>query len=144
LAYGIESGSQKILDLMKKNFKIKDAQRVLQDTYEAGIYATANFMFGFPGETEEDFNCTLDFLHNNKAFISTLNPSLACTAIGVGTYLYEHAEEYGVDLNKGHLFWSSYDGGNTYEKRKARYLTFCKLASSLGIKLSYTIDLATQ
>lgn len=141
LAYGTESGSQKVLDLMKKGFTIGEAERVIRDTHDAGIDAVTNFMFGFPGETDEDFEKTLDFISRNREYISTVNPSLAYTAIGVGTYLYDHPEEYNIDLSLGYLFWKSNDGENTYEKRQKRYETFCKLVSSLGIKFSYPINI---
>lgn len=127
---------------MRKGFRVEDAERVIRETHEAGIDAVINFMFGFPGETEEDFNKTKDFLSRNKAFISALNPSLAYTAIGVGTYLYDHAEEYGVDLTRGHLYWKSKNGDNTYEIRQQRYRDFCRHATSLGIRFAYPIAAA--
>ena len=144
LAYGIESGSQKVLGLMRKGFRAEEAERVIRDTHNAGIDVAANFMFGFPGETDEDFNQTLNFVSNNKEYITTLNPSLAYTAIGVGTYLHEHPEEYNVDLSAGYLYWITKDGQNTYEKRKKRYESFCRLVSSLSINLSYPVDIQKE
>jgi radical SAM superfamily enzyme YgiQ (UPF0313 family) len=141
LAYGIESGSTKVLNLMRKGFKVEEAERVIKDTHNAGIDTVANFMFGFPGETDEDFAQTLDFVAKNKEYIKTINPSLAYTAIGVGTYLYNHPEEYNIDLNAGYLYWKSKDGENTYEKRQKRYETFCKSVLSLGINTSYPINI---
>ncbi|MCX5713907.1 MAG: radical SAM protein, partial [Candidatus Omnitrophica bacterium] len=140
LAYGMESGSQKVLDLMRKGFKVEDAQRVIRDTHEAGIDTVANFMFGFPGEQEEDFKQTLEFVSRNRGYIDTVNPSLGLTAIGEGTYLYEHAKDYNVDLSAGYLLWRDLEGKNTYETRKGRYDAFCKLASSLGLKFSYQVN----
>jgi anaerobic magnesium-protoporphyrin IX monomethyl ester cyclase len=140
-AYGIESGSQKVLDLMKKGFIIEDAERVIQDTHNAGIDVAANFMFGFPGENDEDFQKTLDFISRNKEYISTLNPSLAYTGIGVGTYLYDHPQEYNIDLSAGWLYWRTKNNENTYEIRKKRYERFCKLALSLDMGLSYPVDI---
>lgn len=139
ISYGIESGSQKVLELMHKGFSIQEAEDVLRGTHEAGINVNANFMFGFPGESEEDFTATLEFITRNKESISTLNPSLAYTAIGAGTYLYEHAKEYKVDMRRGHLFWESEDGSNTYETRQGRYNAFCRHASSLGMHFSYPL-----
>jgi len=141
LAYGMESGSQKVLDLMRKGFKVEEATRVIRDTHNAGIDAVTNFMFGFPGETDEDFEKTLDFITQNREYISTVNPSLAYTAIGVGTYLYDHPQEYNIDLSAGYLYWKSNDGKNTYEKRQERYEKFCKVVSFLGIKFSYPINI---
>lgn len=140
LAYGLESGSQKVLDLMKKGFTIEDAQQVIRDTHNAGIDAVTNFMFGFPGETDEDFKQTQDFIYKNREYISTVNPSRVYTAIGVGSYLYDHADEYNVDFSMGHLFWRTKSGDNTYDIRKKRYESFCNLVASLDIKFSYPIS----
>lgn len=136
LAYGFESGSQKVLNLMKKGFTVEDARQVIRNTHDAGIDAVVNFMFGFPGETEDDFMQTIEFITKNRDYISTVNPSRAYTAIGVGSYLYEHADEFELDLSQGHLFWKNKRGDNTYEIRQKRYETFCGIASSLGIKLN--------
>lgn len=141
LAYGMESGSQRILNLMKKGFTVEVAQRVLSDTHKAGIHVVVNFMFGFPGETETDFKKTLDFVDKNRECISTVNPSPSYTAIGKSSYLYNNASEFNIDLSSGHLFWKSKNGDNTYEIRKSRYKTFCRLVDSLGIKFSYPVDI---
>jgi hypothetical protein len=139
LAYGIESGSQRVLDLMKKGFRIKDAQEVIRDTSDAGIAVVANFMFGFPGETDEDFEETLNFIFENKKRFTSLNPSPAYTAIGIGTYLFNHREEYDLDLGPGSMHWRTKDGKNTFATRKERYETFCNFASSLGINFNYPV-----
>ncbi len=144
LGYGIESGSQKVLSLMRKGFTVEEAERVIRDTHKAGIDVVTNFMFGFPGETDENFEETLQFVAKNKEYISTLNPSLAYTAIGVGTYLHAHPEEYGIDLSAGYLYWRTKDGQNTYEKRKIRYERFCRQALSLNINISYPVDLSKE
>jgi tRNA A37 methylthiotransferase MiaB len=55
LIFGIESGSQRVLDMFGKKYKVQDAKRIIKDAYDVGLKVTTNFMFGFPGETEEDF-----------------------------------------------------------------------------------------
>ncbi|MBU1030898.1 MAG: radical SAM protein, partial [Nanoarchaeota archaeon] len=48
LTYGIESGSNKILKLMGKNFTREEAINVLIDTKQAGIHINVNIIVGFP------------------------------------------------------------------------------------------------
>lgn len=60
----IQSGSERILSLMKRRHT---ASEVLEHTLALkkavpGIHIGTHVMVGFPGETEEDFNATLDFL----------------------------------------------------------------------------------
>lgn len=53
LKFGIESGSQKILDLMEKKFKREQAIKAVRWCRDRNIYSPLAIMFGMPGETEE-------------------------------------------------------------------------------------------
>jgi len=140
LSYGMETGSQNVIDKMKKNFKITDAERVIQHTYDVGIFVGLHFMFGFPGETEEDFDKTLDFLKRNREYIYEVVPSESFCYIAEGTYLYEHAEEFGINSHPHSDFWESIDGKNIYPERLRRFEIFCELASALNIKVGSGYD----
>jgi len=52
--WGVESGSQKVLDRIKKDTTIKDIKNSFQLAKEAGIKSLMFIMVGLPGETEED------------------------------------------------------------------------------------------
>lgn len=60
--YGCESGSQKLLDLMKKNTKVKQVERAIKLTKKAGIRVKGLFMLGNLGETKETIKQTLKFI----------------------------------------------------------------------------------
>lgn len=54
LKFGIESGSQTILDIMEKRFTVDDVKKALFSCYEIGLYSPPlGFMVGMPGETIE-------------------------------------------------------------------------------------------
>lgn len=145
IIYGIESGSQRVLNLMHKHYKIEDADRVIRHTHEAGIIVTANFMFGFPGETEEDFKLTLDFLKRNAEFLDRVYPSRTFCAIEEYSYLSSHLDEFDIKPNPpNHLYWESVDGDNTYPERLSRCEEFCKLASSLGIEVGCGVQSSVE
>lgn len=57
---GIESGDQAILDQHKEGLRIEDIRRDVQKLYEAGLFVKGLFMMGFPGETEESAQKTID------------------------------------------------------------------------------------
>ncbi|MBN2142450.1 radical SAM protein [Candidatus Woesearchaeota archaeon] len=136
LGYGIESGSDKVLKAMNKPFTPALAAEILRNTWKTGIGAGANFMFGYPGEGEEEFQETLKFLENNHEFIECVNPSLGLCGIGEGTILMKTAEERGVDLTNGSMYWQTQDGKNDFLVRLERHKRFCKLAKSLGIRIN--------
>jgi radical SAM superfamily enzyme YgiQ (UPF0313 family) len=63
---GIESGSQRVLDLMGKNINIKQIKSSVSALAESGIKTTTYWVIGFPGETEEDFLQTLQLIEDLK------------------------------------------------------------------------------
>lgn len=63
---GLESGSQRVLDLMDKRITIRQSETALASLAYAGIKTTTFWLFGYPGETEQDFQMTLDFIEKCK------------------------------------------------------------------------------
>ncbi|MBN1102079.1 MAG: B12-binding domain-containing radical SAM protein [Deltaproteobacteria bacterium] len=61
IGYGIESGSQEILDAMNKKARVAQAKEAIRNTRKAGIYPNTTFIFGYPGETRETIQETVDF-----------------------------------------------------------------------------------
>ncbi len=61
IAYGIESGNQKVLDSVKKGIKLDQVRVAVKKTKEHGITALGNFIIGFPEDTEETIKDTIKF-----------------------------------------------------------------------------------
>lgn len=61
IGYGIESGSQQILDAMNKKASVEQAKTAIRNTRTSGIYPNTTFIFGYPGETAETIQETIDF-----------------------------------------------------------------------------------
>ena len=59
--FGIESGNDKILQLMKKNITTAQAKMAVEIASRAGIQVGAFFIIFYPGETEENILDTLKF-----------------------------------------------------------------------------------
>jgi len=66
---GIESGSPRILKLMGKNIQLQQIKQTLFSLAMAGIKTTTLWLIGYPGETEEDFQQTLDLIEEMKDYI---------------------------------------------------------------------------
>jgi len=98
--FGVESGSQKVLNTIKKGVVIEQTIEAFDLCREAGIRSMANFIIGHPYETYEDIEKTKQLARRIKAdypefFISTPLP---------GTEMYEMAEKNGW-LKKGKIFY---------------------------------------
>ncbi len=142
LVFGIESGSQKILDRMGKSFRIEDAERILYDAHKANIESiTANFIIGFPGEEDDDFYQTLEFIKRNKNYIESIGSYTTCW-IEPYSPIYYNPEKFGVVLDNSsqgkdmrHFSnWYSEDGKNTPEIRQKRKDIFENFISSLSFR----------
>jgi radical SAM superfamily enzyme YgiQ (UPF0313 family) len=60
--YGVESGSQEILDTLQKGITCKQIRETFRMTKEAGISTLAYFMLGCPGETEVHIQKTIELM----------------------------------------------------------------------------------
>jgi radical SAM superfamily enzyme YgiQ (UPF0313 family) len=100
LIYGVESGSDRVLKLMRKGYSAQEASEVIRLTHKAGIRTNMNIIVGFPGETEDDFNQTIKFIHENKEYINEVTNVSGCTlfpASDIGL----NKEQYGVHWQEG-------------------------------------------
>ena len=61
IGYGIESGSQRMLDAMNKKARVEQAKTAVENTRRAGIFPNTTFIFGYPGETRQTIQETVDF-----------------------------------------------------------------------------------
>lgn len=120
LNFGIESGSQNTINKMYKDYKVEDAEQNMRDAYRLGIEVMVNFIVGFPGETEDDFRQTLDFISRNQRYISYVGSLRSCW-VEPYAYMYDHPAEFGIITeitNSGPYLWSCRE--NNYEMRKLR------------------------
>lgn len=62
LIIGAQSGSQRVLDRMHRRHKVEDVVRAVGLVLKWGFAANVDFMFGLPGETEEDEAATIDLM----------------------------------------------------------------------------------
>ncbi|MEM7126909.1 MAG: radical SAM protein [Chloroflexota bacterium] len=80
ILFGLESASDAIMDQMVKGTQLPHVDRILKEAAEAGIWNHTFFFFGFPGETIEDAQETVNFLYRHKHHINSA---------AMGTFLME-------------------------------------------------------
>ncbi|WP_092344179.1 B12-binding domain-containing radical SAM protein [Desulfuromusa kysingii] len=98
LQLGLESGSQKVLDRMRKGVRLEMAAKILTNLSAAGISSYIYIMLGTPGETEADAEMTLNFLEEHAEKIGFLNISIMNLPRGSG--LLEDLDLYGIDSSQ--------------------------------------------
>jgi len=106
LKFGVETGTQQLLDNVHKGTTLEQARKVFKWAHEIGIDTHAHTMLGLPGENV----CTLKQTIN---FIMEINPTTATFGICTpypGTPLFKEVQEKapeimdgsGIDLKKLH------------------------------------------
>ena len=100
IGYGIESGSQRMLDVMKKGVTVKQAKDALRWTIKHLGWADTSFMIGAPGENRETIQETIDFCKELG-----LNPAVIFfTTPYPGTELYRLALQQGQDKGRRRIY----------------------------------------
>ncbi|MCQ2515543.1 MAG: B12-binding domain-containing radical SAM protein [Saccharofermentans sp.] len=103
---GIESGSQELLNNMRKGTKISQIEDYVKNAKKAGLLIHACYMVGNKGETRETMEQTLKFaikLDTDTAQFYTLHPY-------PGTEAYNWAVEAGYLKNDNFENWIKEDG----------------------------------
>ena len=94
IMWGVESGSDRILGLIRKGTNTSDIRKVLADSHRAGIKNVIYIIFGFPSETKDEFIQTIKFLEDNSENIDLVSTSIF--GLQEGTYICSHPEEFGI------------------------------------------------
>ncbi|MBF0421764.1 MAG: cobalamin-dependent protein [Magnetococcales bacterium] len=109
IAYGLESGSDRVLNSMRKRISTAQIARAISFTRQAKIGIQAQFLFGDPAETEETVQETLRFKQEQSLdFIdwSAVTPY-------PGTPLYHDCIDKGI-IKDRIAFLQEISRGNTY------------------------------
>ena len=100
LKFGVESGSQKIMDVMEKKFTVDRVKKTLEYCAQLEIYSPLAVMVGMPGETNETAATTGEFI-GDLCYMAGVSPEYAGVSIFyalplTGTPLYVYGQQAGV------------------------------------------------
>jgi len=122
---GMESGSPKVIRLMKKGHDVPTAKRLTKAMHEAGIETTVSIVCGYPGEGEKEFYETLDVLREIAPRVDHV--MLHTLSLSTGSIMTDKPERFDVDTStiRGAESWDwvTNDGLNTPELRLHRLAT---------------------
>ncbi len=102
---GIESGSQRSLNFLKKGINLKQAKKALKILKNLKLNTVSTFIIGIPGETVKAIDKTINFAKK-------LNPTLAQFTILTpypGTEIYEFARRNNLLLTRDWLKYTTLD-----------------------------------
>ncbi|MBI5419448.1 MAG: radical SAM protein [Deltaproteobacteria bacterium] len=96
---GVESGSQSVLNRIRKGITVEETRAAFHACRKAGIDTHAHTMVGLPGETREDFLRTVDLIREIRPTYLTMS---ICTPFP-GTELFREIERGGAAAPKSYL-----------------------------------------
>ena len=84
----VQSGSDRILSAMKRRYQVADYEAIIAGLRKArpDISLSSDFIVGFPGESSDDFNATLDLIEHigfdhSFSFIYSARPGTPAAAL---------------------------------------------------------------
>jgi anaerobic magnesium-protoporphyrin IX monomethyl ester cyclase len=69
ISFGLESGSQRLLDAMNKGSSVTRNSAFIRDAHAAGLSVRCTMFKGFPGETAADMEATATFLEEHAPWL---------------------------------------------------------------------------
>jgi len=106
IQFGVEAGSQRILDAIGKRVRLEQVRRAVAMTLNYGIEVTCSFMFPHPEDTEETVRDQIRLMKELRE-IEGVSLTLAMTTPYPGTTYYERASELGLSILASD--WQEYD-----------------------------------
>jgi radical SAM superfamily enzyme YgiQ (UPF0313 family) len=104
ISFGLETGSNELLQKMEKSARIEISERAINWTAAAGIRCKGLFMLGYPGETDETIAQTKAFI--KRIPMTTMNLTKFTPYPGSPIY----REIYGTNICDDH--WEKMNGMN--------------------------------
>ncbi len=101
--FGIESGSQKMLNAMRKGVTVEKNLAAVELARSCGVKVGGSFIVAYPGETAEDYGATLEFMEDamlDDVFSSVAEP-IPGTPLARLALDYPHEENLLYRMHKG-------------------------------------------
>lgn len=127
IAFGFESASQRVLDLMDKGTAIEEAEGILENVTQAGIAVVLYTMIGFPTETEQEARMTLEWIRAHKHLIQEV--SLRIFYIDLLSTVYAKPEQFAItkliaDETKDYQVYYDHESAVGMTRAQARQIFF--------------------
>lgn len=117
LSWGVESGSQRLLDLCNKGTRVATIERALTAAHDTGIANLAMMIFGLPTSTDADLEETLAFLERAYGAIDEVTES--SFVLFSGTPFARDAERYRLAISGPEIL--AQIAGQDIRARRLRY-----------------------
>ncbi len=116
ISYGVESGVQRLLDIIQKGIRLEQVERIFKLTKKHRISIRSFFMLGLPTETREESHQTIEFAKKLDADWA----QFTLTVPYPGTHLYSLVKNSGDLKSKN---WDEYNTWGGWKEERLPYVT---------------------
>ena len=109
LLIGVESGSQEMMDWMKKDIKLEQVYRCAERCRKYNIAVVFPFIVGFPGESEANFMATLRMAAELKGMAETFTTPIFYFKPYPGSEITQEVVRQGFQLPANIEEWANFD-----------------------------------
>lgn len=105
--FGVESGSQRILDFLQKDITVEQIENTFKWCHEFNVKTAASIIVGVPGETESDHHQTNELLKKISPTVTWFNifvgiPDSSLYRFVLNNRLYQYIDDRGLVYLEGH------------------------------------------
>jgi GT2 family glycosyltransferase/radical SAM superfamily enzyme YgiQ (UPF0313 family)/Flp pilus assembly protein TadD/glycosyltransferase involved in cell wall biosynthesis len=120
--FGVESGSQRLLDFMKKGITVQQIRNAFQWCHEFGIKTAASVIVGVPTETTEELQATMALLDDIKPTVTWMNiftgiPHSKLLDFAIANGYVEFTDDRGLAYLRGHNQRTEVFYGNSWDAK---------------------------
>lgn len=144
LIIGVESGSDSVRHHMAKKFTTADMDYTMEQLARVGIKSVLLLIVGYPTETREDFDQTLDMLRRYQKYQKYISRVSLGTGLAIlaGTPLADQVEEIGIVNPESETNWYVHDRPDyNYGKRLDWRIEAEELLDELGYRKNSSSEL---
>lgn len=130
ISFGLESGSQRLLQRMAKGTTVGRMSQFLKDAASAGLSTRATMIIGYPGETADDLEKTNHFVSEHSPYLDRIRVSRFAPIPGTPfAKLYEQTPHKVPGVRK--IEWRPRFGSGAYRYQPARSRHYRKQKAKL-------------
>lgn len=143
VSFGLESGSQRLLDLMNKGCTVVRNAQFIREAHAAGLSIRCTMFKGYPGETAKDMQQTADFLEDHADYLDRVRFNEF--TVMQGTPIYEAVVSKNGsplsmvrdDTRRAKVKYRTSQGGDhSYQKAKSRALSIVHQINRRELRIS--------
>lgn len=95
LSFGVETGSQKVLDDMRKKVQVWEIENNMRDCHTSNIFTHVNWMIGFATEETIDHFHSMQLLYNTRKYIDAISPGMTA-GLAANSHSVTNYKEYNI------------------------------------------------